>query len=195
MKIGIFGGCFNPPHKMHYYIVEQLLAKKIVDKVIVVPTGNNYTKAGLVDANHRLNMLKLMFKGCPNVSISNFEIQPKRVYTYQTLDYFKSCYPNSEICFICGADNVQEITTWKNFEYILNSYRIIAIKRNSADTIKLINDLSKYNCKIEFAKVEENNISSSELRDDIVAGKVCDDLYIFKDVVSYIRRNNLYVNN
>ena len=43
MKIGIFGGSFNPPHKMHLNIVEELLNEKVLDKVIIVPTGLHYS--------------------------------------------------------------------------------------------------------------------------------------------------------
>ena len=49
MKIGIFGGCFNPPHKMHFKIAEELIMKKYLDKVIFVPTGNFYKKKNLIE--------------------------------------------------------------------------------------------------------------------------------------------------
>ena len=44
MKIGIFGGCFNPPHIMHYTVANTILEKSYLDKVIFVPTGDNYDK-------------------------------------------------------------------------------------------------------------------------------------------------------
>ena len=60
MRIGIFGGCFNPPHKMHIEIATSLIKQGMLDKVIFVPTGNNYTKAELVDIKHRIAMLDLV---------------------------------------------------------------------------------------------------------------------------------------
>ena len=74
MKIGIFGGSFNPPHKMHLNIVEELLNEKILDKVIIVPTGLHYSyKNNLVSNEHRYNMLKLMTKHNDKIEISDFE--------------------------------------------------------------------------------------------------------------------------
>ena len=62
MRIGIFGGSFNPPHKMHESIPEQLIEKGIIDKVIFVPTSNFYPKAGLISDEARFEMLCLMTK-------------------------------------------------------------------------------------------------------------------------------------
>ena len=62
MKIGIFGGAFNPPHKMHKEIAINLLEKGYVDKIIYVPTGNNYNKSGLLDGKQRIEMLEIMFE-------------------------------------------------------------------------------------------------------------------------------------
>ena len=58
MKIGIFGGSFNPPHNMHLGIALELIKDKYLDKVIYVPTGDNYNKIGLISFKDRLNMLK-----------------------------------------------------------------------------------------------------------------------------------------
>lgn len=60
MKIGIFGGCFNPPHKMHIEIASKLIKQGMLDKVVFVPTGNNYAKAELVDIEQRVAMLNLL---------------------------------------------------------------------------------------------------------------------------------------
>ena len=61
MKIGIFGGSFNPPHNMHENIGKELLKRKYLDSIIYVPTGIKYEyKDNLLPNKHRFNMLKLM---------------------------------------------------------------------------------------------------------------------------------------
>ena len=75
MKIGIFGGSFNPPHKMHKNIALNLIKNKYLDKVIYVPTGNKYNKKDLIDAMDRYNMLKIMIEGYKNLELSNYEIK------------------------------------------------------------------------------------------------------------------------
>ena len=100
MKIGIFGGCFNPPHKMHKSIALELIMNHYLDKVIYVPTGNKYNKTSLIDAKHRYNMLKLMTDDNTTLDVSDYELKNTLTYTYQTLDYFKDKYKKDEIYFI-----------------------------------------------------------------------------------------------
>ena len=163
MKIGIFGGSFNPPHNMHKNIALNLIKNNYLDKVIYVPTGDKYNKEGLANQNDRYNMVKLMIKGYNNLDVSNYEFN-KLTYTYETLDYFKKIYQNDDIYFICGSDNLKEITTWKNYDYILNNYKIIVIKRNNDDIDKIINNLLIYNKNIIYVTDIENNVSSTLIR-------------------------------
>ena len=108
MKIGIFGGSFNPPHQMHINIARDAL--NMVDKVIFVPVGNAYQKDELIALEDRVQMLKLCLE--ERMEVSTIEDQNSQVYTYQTLRYFKEKYPNDQIYFICGSDNIKGIWTW-----------------------------------------------------------------------------------
>ena len=63
MKIGIFGGSFNPPHKMHVNMAQQLINKHYVDKIIYVPTGSKYKyKNNLISDEYRYKMLDIICK-------------------------------------------------------------------------------------------------------------------------------------
>ena len=93
MKIGIFGGSFNPVHKMHENIAKELIKKGIVDKVIFVPTGSKYKqKNNLLEDKHRYEMLKLIASKYENIEVSDYELKDELVYTYQTLIHFKDEY-------------------------------------------------------------------------------------------------------
>ena len=140
MRIGLFGGSFNPPHKMHKFIAEQLIENNYVDKIIYIPTGNKYNKKELIEFKHRYNMLKIMVDDTKQLEVSDYEDKNTLTYTYQTLDYFKNKYKNDEIYFICGSDNIKQITTWKNYEYILENYKTIVIRRNDDNLEKNINN-------------------------------------------------------
>ena len=136
MKIGIFGGSFNPPHTMHKSISLDLINNKYIDKIIYVPTGNKYNKKNLIDSTHRYNMLKLLTNNNPNLEVSNYELQTNLTYTYQTLNYFKDKYKNDEIYFICGSDNLKQIEIWKNYKYILSNFKILVITRNNDNEVQ-----------------------------------------------------------
>ena len=93
MKIGIFGGSFNPPHNMHENIGKELLKRKYLDSIIYVPTGIKYEyKDNLLPNKHRFNMLKLMTAKEKKFSVSDHEFKKNVIYTYETLDYFKKVY-------------------------------------------------------------------------------------------------------
>ena len=190
MKIGIFGGCFNPPHKMHKDIAINLINNKYVDKVIYVPTGNKYQKRELLSDNDRYKMLKLMIKGNDKLLVSDYEFNNELTYTYQTLDYFKKKYKNDEIYFIMGADNLDEFDTWKNYQYILKNYKLLVINRGAFDKEELLKKYQGYQENIIFAKQDIHFISSSYIRSNINDKSMVE--YLDTAVLNYIKLNNLY---
>jgi len=90
MKIGIFGGSFNPVHNMHINISLELIKKEYLDMVIYVPTGDNYNKKDLISFKDRLNMLRLIVSEHNNLKLSDIGNDNNYQYTYQVLDYFKN---------------------------------------------------------------------------------------------------------
>lgn len=191
MKIGIFGGSFNPPHNMHKNIALNLIKNKYLDRVIYVPTGNKYNKRGLVNQNDRYNMVRLMIEGYNNLDVSNYEFN-ELTYTYETLDYFRNIYQNDEIYFICGSDNLKEITSWKRYDYILKNYKIIVIKRNDDDMDKIINKLLIYSKNIIYVNDIENSVSSTLVRENLNRNN---NEYLIQNmdtkVIKYIKNNSI----
>lgn len=192
MRIGVFGGSFNPPHKMHESIASQLIEKGLLDKVIFVPTSNFYPKAGLINDEERLEMLKLMTKDKKEYIVSDYEFG-KLTYTYQTLEYFKNEYPNNQIYFICGSDNLEQLDTWREYQKILGDYKLIVIPRRH-DMDSLLNKYEEYKNNIIVAELDNNYISSTLVR-EYLKEKDYDKVkeYINKDVLEYIIKNNLYI--
>lgn len=188
MKVGIFGGAFNPPHKMHKEIAETILKEKYMDKVIYVPTGNNYNKPGLLRGEDRIQMLKLMFPENENVEISDFEVQGS-LYTINTLKHFRELYPTDEIYFICGTDNLAEFYTWRNYEEILKNYKLFVIARKNNDFCDIIKGYSEYAEHIELAKMEMKVISSTEIRKEIIEHGFTEKLNEWLDakVIDYLK--------
>ena len=82
MKIGIFGGSFNPPHIMHKKLVEELIKEGYVDKVIFVPTGMKYEyKNNLISNEDRYNMIQLLIKDNNSLEVSDYEFTEEVTYT------------------------------------------------------------------------------------------------------------------
>lgn len=190
MRIGIFGGSFNPPHNMHLNIALKLIENNYLDKVIYVPAGTKYKyKNNLLPDIDRYNMIKAMIKDYPNIDVSDYELKDNVVYTYETLKYFHELYKNDEIYFVCGADNLDYIDKWKNSDYILNNYKIILIGRNGFNNKELLDRYNKYN--VVNTDIESIPISSTLIRDKIKNNEDVS-MYMNSNVIKYIQDHNLY---
>lgn len=193
MKIGIFGGSFNPPHNMHKNIAKELIEKGYLDKVIFVPTGMKYEyKNNLLNDKIRVKMLSLMIKDEKNMKISKYELKNKTVYTYETLNYFKKKYKDDEIYFICGTDNLTYMDTWAKGIDILENYKILVIKRDTDDINEIIKRLKKYQKNIIITDIIPNNISSTKIRNMIKDENKNINNYLDLSVLNYIKRKKIY---
>lgn len=194
MKIGIYGGCFNPPHKMHEKIAKDLIKNNHFEKVIFVPTGDNYPKKGLESAKNRFKMLKMMCEENEKLEVSDYEIRNHQ-YTYQTLQYFQEKYPKDKIYFVIGSDNLKEIKTWQNYQIILKKFYLIVIQRNQDDLEVLKKEFQEYQTHIDFIKIENTEIASSKIRKKILEEGIKKELrkYMDEKIIDYIKNHQMYV--
>ena len=193
MKIGVFGGSFNPPHKMHLNIGVQLVNKQYVDNVIYVPTGSKYKyKNNLLPDKNRLDMLEILTKNYKYLDVNDYELKDEVVYTCETLAHFKEIYSNDDIYFVCGADNLSYIDKWKNGEEILSNYKILVMKRKGEDIDELLEKFKEYRNNIVVADIEQQDISSTDIRERLKNKEEVLDV-LDKEVYEYIRKNKLYI--
>lgn len=188
IKIGVFGGCFNPPHKMHLNIAKHVLKKGYVDEVVFVPTGDFYEKEDLIDFQDRVNMLELSIDNVTNMSVSKIGGDKKLEFTYQVLDEIARIYGTADVYFICGADNLEDFLNLKNYEYILNKYRILVVKRGDYEISELLDRYDRYRDRILVVEFDSDDISSTKIRRDIKNAKDMLD----KRVYDYIIKKKLY---
>ncbi len=191
MKIGIFGGSFNPPHIMHENIAKFLVENKYLDKVVFVPTGNKYQKKDLIDFKHRMKMLQLITYKHPYLEVSDYECKKEQIYTYETLAYYKKLYPKDEILFICGLDNLKDFKSWKNYEDILDNYRILVIERNNDIFSEVLTSFNKWKDNIIRVDIPINNVSSTYIR-KLCYDNIFDEKIVNKEVINYIKKHHLY---
>ena len=179
MRLGIYVGSFNPVHIGHIDVVNYLINKKYVDKVLIVPTLNYWNKFNLIDIKHRINMLKLY----ENENIKIDTKNNKYIYTYELLNKLNKEY-DDELYLIMGADNIIEFDKWKNYKEILN-YKIIIVNRDNIDIEKYI---KKYNTNnfIVVSNYKYIDISSTEIRNNL------NSKYLDERVRDYINKNELF---
>lgn len=167
MRIGIFGGSFNPPHNMHLEIGKKLVLRNYLDKVIYLPTGNKYPKSGLLRDQERYQMVKDMTEEYSYLEVSDYELKKHLVYTYQTLEYFKKIYPKNEIYFILGTDLYKQFLTWRNYQRILENFPILIILRNGDSICEIENLYPDIKKNIIITDIYSLNVSSTMIREDI----------------------------
>ncbi len=194
MKIGIFGGSFNPPHIMHKKLVEELIKEGYVDKVIFVPTGMKYEyKNNLISNEDRFHMIQLLIKDNNSLEVSDYEFTEEVTYTYQTLDYYQNKYKEDKIYFICGTDNLSYIDKWKRGEYILENYPLLIIKRNTDEISPLLEKYKKYKDNIIVTGIHPVDLSSTDIRKLIKEDNKQElEKVLTKEVLDYIEEHNLY---
>ena len=180
MNIGVYVGSFNPPHKGHIYVVNYLLDNKVVNKVLIVPTGNYWDKQNLVNLKDRINMLKIY----ENENIIIDTVNNEYPYTYQLMRKLKIDYPNDTLFLIMGADNIISFDKWKNYEELLEG-NIIIMNRDGIDIEKYLKNYPEGHF-IVLKDFHPINISSTEIRNNP------DNEYIDEEVKKYIKKHDLY---
>lgn len=131
MKIGIFGGSFDPIHLGHINAIEEVKHALGLDKIIVVPAFLSPHKSSTsLDVAARLHTVKMALQNYADVSVSTYEVeQEKPVYTVDTLKYFKSCFPDDDIVLIVGTDQYLNFSKWYEYESILAMSDVVVVNR------------------------------------------------------------------
>jgi nicotinate-nucleotide adenylyltransferase len=168
MKIGLYFGSFNPVHNGHLIIANHMAQETDLDEVwLVVSPQNPFKNPGnLLNENHRLNLVRTAIEGEIRLKASNVEFKlPRPSYTVNTLAYLKEKYPSHSFAIIMGSDGFQNISKWKNAEYLLTHYPIYIYKRSGHDTAAGLPP----NVKVVEAPLLD--ISSTHIRNLLAAGK------------------------
>ncbi len=199
MKIGVFGGTFNPIHNGHIKLLNLYYKELGLDKIIVIPTNipPHKTAENVVDSADRINMLNLAFKDCSYVDISDIELKMSgKSYTVNTIKALKGLYPDDELYLIVGGDMFLCFETWKDYKKILSMCTLCSAPREIGEYSALKEYQKKLdtdeNCTV-LLDSEVLVLSSSEIRKKIKLGTDLED-FLPHNVLEYINQKGLYKN-
>ena len=189
MRLGIFGGTFNPIHLGHLIIAESAAEALQLDRVVFIPCAQPPHKSPrlLATAPHRLRMAKLAIQGNPRFTCSDIEIRrggPS--YSVETMRHLRTAMPKAQFYFIIGSDSLRELHTWREAEALAELCQFISVTRPGEA-------ISRCRLKVKVHRLEGHPvaIASSEIRSRLALGKSV--RYLVPDAVRrYIERHRLY---
>ncbi len=190
MRLGIFGGTFDPPHVGHLIVADDVAAALQLDRVVFVPTGTHPLKGTRVEApgSLRLQMIEAATQGSELFAVDDQEVERDGPsYTAETLADIAAENPDAELFLIVGSDIPAELDRWQKVQEIVKLARIAVMSRAGTD-LDLRSAVTLDCTRVEVTHVA---ISSSEIRDRIRNGRPYRYL-VAPPVYEIIEGNSLY---
>jgi nicotinate-nucleotide adenylyltransferase len=212
MKVGIFGGSFNPPHMGHLNCVQTVQKRLSLDEVLIIPTSQNPLKSEIEGpgSQQRFEMAQKAFETWgPNFKVSDIEIKHGgKSYSVDTIQALQQQRPNDEFYFILGADAFANFQNWKDVKKLISISNWVITSRpgfsfpDSADELPEIlkEEVADFDFNfielksgksIQFVRLQDLEISATDLRKWLRIGKKVEKL-IPLSVESYINSHKLY---
>ncbi len=188
MKVGIFGGTFNPIHKGHIEMIKKVKENLNLNIIYFVPshiTTDKQFKIEQISSGHRLEMVKRAVKaeGKHWLKVSDFEHKQKGIsYTYKTIDYFRAKYPKDQLYWIMGEDRYKGFDKWEYVDKMRDQANIVIYRRSPEINKEIANDKTVIYVKDQFF-----DFSSTAILNDIRWD------FIPEAVKPYITKNRLYL--
>ncbi|HMS27899.1 MAG TPA: nicotinate (nicotinamide) nucleotide adenylyltransferase [Burkholderiaceae bacterium] len=199
MRIGMYGGAFDPPHTAHIALAQAAIKQLNLDVLHIIPTGFAWHKAQqMSSSSHRMAMAELAFGDIPKTNIDAREIlRGGPTYTLDTLHELQVQYPGAQLYLVMGADQAAALPTWKHFDEIAKLAIICVAER--ADTSGLIPYASTLNSLQNSLQLRAIHIelpimlqSATDVRNLVAMRKPYQHL-LPPAVVAYIEEHWLYI--
>ena len=197
LRIGVFGGTFDPVHLGHLVAAEEATELLDLDEMLFVPAGQPWFKAGEVvtDAPHRLNMVRLAVESNPRFRVCGVEVaRPGPSYTVDTLEHLRGASPSgTEFFLVLGVDALAELHRWRSPARVFDLATVVGVARPGAkfDSKALNAALPCAAERVIMLDVPLVDVGATELRRRASSGRSL--RYLVPDSVEqYIREHGLY---
>ncbi len=203
MRVGLFGGSFNPIHNGHLHLAESVKNACGLERVLLMPTGTapHKSSAAYVDAEHRYAMCRLAASEYNWLSVSDYEIRKNgKSYTVETLTHLKQQYPDIEWTLMIGSDMLLTFDGWYRWMDILGMASVCAVSRQHGDEAQLCEKAESLlrqmqacgqSADIRVLSVAALPISSTQIREKVQKNENCSCL-LPENVVQYMNVYGLY---
>jgi nicotinate-nucleotide adenylyltransferase len=131
MKIGLFGGSFDPAHEGHAHVAETALKRLGLDEIWWLVTPQNPLKPQSSALEDRMASARQFARGARMI-VTDLETRLGCAYTFETLRALKRLYPGVDFTFVMGADNIASFKRWKNWREVAQAVQIAVVSRPGA---------------------------------------------------------------
>lgn len=188
MKLGVFGGTFDPPHLGHLVAASDAAQALGLGRVLWVPAAVHPLKLGSVEApaHARLEMVRAAVEGDPRFAVDPLELERTGPsYTVDTLRQLQARHPGAELYFLTGADNLADLPKWKDPGEVARLARLVVVSRRGEGVPP---GLPYPALAVPVTRVD---VSSTEVRRRVRAGETI--RYLVPEAVrAVIERQGLY---
>ena len=198
LRVGLFGGAFDPPHLAHRTLVQMAMAQLQLDVLHVLPTGHAWHKQREVSpAPQRLAMAQLAFADLPGVQVDGRELlRTGPTYTVDTLHELRREYPGAVLHLLIGADQAAAFQTWHDWQAIVRDAIICIAQRAHATGASGVIDATigtsnLPGARVEFLSMPAMDTSATDIRTRVAAHLGIDHL-VPAAVARYIDQHHLY---
>jgi len=192
MRIGLFGGSFDPPHKGHIAVAEAALRTAKLDRVLMVPSsGKSGAYTCKASARDRLNMCSLAVRSEPRITVSDIEAHRDGfVPTVDTVRKLLRQYRHDEISLIVGADKVHDFDRWVDAEELLKTCELLIFPRGGIDVTADVDRLRQRGARVRVMDVPETPGASHDIQQALISYE--EPSALPREVAGYIAENWLY---
>ena len=198
MKIGIYGGTYNPPHTGHMQAAKQAIQILNLDKLLLIPdriAPHKEIPAGSPAPEQRLQMLRIAAAGQLEMEVSDIELKREGPsFSYLTVEQLRAQYPDAELILLMGTDMFLSFHTWREPERITKEATLGVFYRGERGEREKIlakkKEMEDQGAKVELVENEILPISSTQLR-RLIAFR-CAGEFLPVGVGDYIREQELY---
>lgn len=179
--VGLLGGSFDPIHIGHLLIARFVAEALSMQEVVFLPSAHppHKSPADLVGIDDRLAMVRAAIKGEPLFSVDDWDARQRGpTFTIHTVEHFKSVRPaDTALCWIVGSDSLAELHTWKDVARLIESCRIVTVRRPGADSPDLASlralapPVAVDRLTRDIVETPRIDISSTDIRQRVQAGR------------------------
>lgn len=175
MKVGFFGGSFNPPHLGHLLAATYALKVHGLDEVWLAPVYHHPFAKKMIDFDHRLTMCNLLVEQLtPPFRVTDIEKrlqhEGKTVFTLRELSKQN---PNDQFSLIIGSDLKEQIKTWGHAEELLKEFPVLVVPRGIQNDPTSIPNISSTDIRAEnYSKDQIRNVVTPEIYDYMIKNKI-----------------------